>query len=288
MKLNIEFLQTGGVPLTNDLMANIMEAIKLYDVVGSLAGHMTILAGCDPVSGSTSNVNPGVVAINDEVLYFEGGLITTNVFVSEEQISKPFQDQQSKVLIKKRTVKFGNATPPNSFPWSDFVKLQTLKSIQQSLASKANQTQVDDHEARLKIVELKTAPIVNGGVVWAWFKPKDQIPDKWKEAVNIKGKAIVGLDESNAMFASLGNDTGSNEIQITAAQLPQLTGQFQTLAYDNDNGSGISTAVFASPASVGGSSGQWRHKQIKIQFGGNQKLSLVQKSVIAYFIEPNF
>lgn len=56
MKLNINFLQTGGVPLTNDLMGDIMSAVKFYDVLGELAGNLTIISGCEIVGDRKSVV----------------------------------------------------------------------------------------------------------------------------------------------------------------------------------------------------------------------------------------
>lgn len=140
MKLNVNFLQTGGVPLTNDLMASIMEAVKFYDVIGDLAGNLTIVSGCDFVSGSTTVVNPGVVAINGELLPFEGGSIFATVFVYTEDVFKTFEDQNSKVLVQKKTVKFGNAS--TSYNWADFLKLATLKEIHDKIADQ--QHQIDD------------------------------------------------------------------------------------------------------------------------------------------------
>jgi len=289
MKLNIEFLQTGGVPLTNDLMSNIMEAIKLYDAVGSLAGHMTIIAGCDPVGGSSTNVNPGVVAINDEVLYFEGGLISANVFIQEQDISKTFQDQTSKILVKKKTVKFGNATPPNSFVWSDFVKLKTIKEIQQSLAGKAEQTQVDDHETRLNNLELKTAPIVNGGVIWAFGRPVSEIPIGWKEAVDYQGKTIVGLDPNDPTFSTLGGNVGEKTVKLTKNQLPKISGNFESIMGNGFSLNGIFSFVGSYAAYIlGSNNNQYSHRNVKIEFGNDEAHNNIQPSRIALFIEPNF
>ncbi|MEI7486864.1 MAG: hypothetical protein WCJ72_05550, partial [Chryseobacterium sp.] len=107
MKLNINFLQTGGVPLTNDLMGDIMSAVKFYDVLGELAGNLTIISGCEIVG---TNVSPGVVAIEGDLLYFEGGAMVSTVYIYTEQIAKTFQDQVDKILIEKKTVRFGSGT----------------------------------------------------------------------------------------------------------------------------------------------------------------------------------
>lgn len=289
MKLNIEFLQTGGVPLTNDLMSCIMEAIKLYDAVGSLAGHMTIIAGCDPVAGSTTTVNPGVVAVNDEVLFFEGGLISANVFVHEENISKTFQDQTSKVLIKKRTVKFGNATPPNSFVWAEFKKLQTLKDMQIAIAGKAEKTVTDDHEKRIKKLELQTAPIFNGGVIWAFGRPVSEIPVGWKECLDTRGKTIVHCDPNDPLFSTLRANIGKKEVKLTSGQLPKIKGNFETVISNGFGLNGIFAAVSQYAAYIlGSNNGQYSHKNVKLEFGNDEAHENIQPSHIANFIEPDF
>lgn len=124
MNNNIQFLQTGGVPLTNDLMATIQEAYQLFEVLGDVAGHLTILKGCE-ADGSTTN--PGIVAINGEIFPFEGGLTASTVYIYTEEIEKTFEDQQDKVLIEKKTVKFGNAV--ETFNWEDFKSVPTLREL---------------------------------------------------------------------------------------------------------------------------------------------------------------
>jgi hypothetical protein len=278
MKLTIDFLQTDGVPLTNDLMDNIMEAIKLYDVIGSLAGHMTIIAGCDPVS--SNSVASGIVAINDEILFFEGGPVSTNVFISEQEIEKTFQNQQNKVLIRKRSVKFGNAMAPNLFPWSDFKKLQTIKDIQTALAEKADQDQVDDHEARLKLLEMKTAPIQNGGVVWVFQRPASEIPLYWKECTDLRGKTVIGHDPNNILFSTLWNPGGSATALIKKENLPSIkikTNVLQPYGGNSNNGG------------FDGGSNQWNWVNRESEALGTDKpIDILNPHRIVLFIEPNF
>lgn len=281
MKLNIEFLQTGGVPLTNDLMAQIMEAIKLYDAVGSLAGHMTIIAGCELVAGSTNTVLPGVVAINHEVLYFEGGIITTNVYVYEQEISKTFQNQQSKILIKKRSVKFGNSTAPNLFAWADFVKLQTLKSLQESLAGKVNQSDFDVVKADVERLKLKTAPIENGGVVFIFRRPASEIPVGWKECEDLRRKTIFGYDPTGGgVWADLTHAGGSETVTLAKENLPAVklkTGILQPYGGNNGNGG------------FDGGSNQWNWKQLETEtLGTSAPLNVLNPHRLVNFIEPNF
>lgn len=281
MKLNIEFLQTGGVPLTNDLMANIMEAIKLYDVLGSVAGHMTILAGCEPIAGNTNTISPGVVAVNDEVLFFEGGAMSTNVFVHEQTQNEIFEDQTSKILVRRKTVKFGNSVPPNQYTWADFVKLQTLKGIQVSLDQKANQSQVDNHEIRLQRLELKTAPIENGGVVWFFRKPASQIPAGWKECTDFRKKTIFGYDPTDpGVWSDLNHQGGTSTITLKKENLPAIKIKTNVLQpYGGNSGNG----------GFDGGSNQWNWKNMESEnLGSSEPIDILNPHRLVNFIEPNF
>lgn len=280
MKFNIEFMQTGGVPLTNDLMQRIMEAIRLYDSVGDLAGHMTIVSGGDLVAGSTTTVNPGVVAINGEVLPFEGGLIDTNVFVHEEQILKSFQDQTNKVLIKKRTVKFGNSVAPNLFPWAEFTKIQTIKNIQQTLSEKADKITVEALEKRVKKVELKTAPIENGGVAFIFRKPASEIPAGWKECTDLSGKTVFGYNQFDPDFSSFGLSFGSKTVTLTKNNLPKFRVRTSVVQpYGNNQGLG----------GFDGGGNQWNWKNLDSeQTGNDEPFKVLPPYEIVLFIEPNF
>jgi hypothetical protein len=278
MKLNIEFLQTGGVPLTNDLMANIMEAIKLYDALGSLAGHITIIAGCDPVTGSTTTVHPGVVAINDELLYFEGGLIDTNVFIQEQNVLKNFQDQTSKILVKKRTVKFGNATPPNSFPWSDFVKLKTIKEIQQIALAAATQAQVTDLSDRIEVLETLTAPIATKMIRWFFEGDIADIPAGWEIDTNMQGFVPIGVDTTDINFNAPGKKYGTKMHKLTLAESPSHYHNMPYQIYIESAGKANSDAYHRV-------SGNYVNRNTA-SVGGDQPHNNIQPSIAGYWIKP--
>lgn len=69
-KLN--FNQTGGFPLSTNILDAMQTAYSLFNKLGGLAGNFAIIFGCE-VSGS--NVSDGVVYMNGEVLAFKGGTI---------------------------------------------------------------------------------------------------------------------------------------------------------------------------------------------------------------------
>lgn len=296
MRLNIKFLETGGVPLTNDLMNMLQEAYSIYDVLGDIAGHLTILSGCN-VTGQ--NVSPGIVVINGNVLYFEGGLITSTVYINTEVIKKTFQSQEYKALIEIKTVKFGLSTPDNQWNWQDFVKLETLKSIQDKVNNTVSRQEFDTAKADIALLKQKTAPIVNGGIVWAWFKPVNEIPEGWKEAKSIRGKTIVGLDPDDPELSNLKSVLGEKAHKLLVSEMAEHVHRMF-------GGGGINTPALVdqpswTAAAVGDSpndNSDWNYKVTTApgdayagtssKVGGNQPHNNMQPSIIANFIEPNF
>lgn len=274
MRINIDFLQTGGVPLTNDLMATIMDAISTYNVLGELAGNLVILSGCH-VTGQ--NVSPGVVVVDGDVLYFEGGTIVPTIYIHTEKVLKTFQDTTDKVLVIKKTVKFGSGTP--GYNWADFKKLKTLKDIQVQLENTVTKQEFSQAIAEIETLKRKTSPIVNGGVAWPWFKPAADIPEGWKECKNVRGKTIVGWNPNDPDFSTIGNSSGSKTIKLTIDQLPKIRFQYTR------------TTPWA-PGSGGGFSGGGNQFDISTQntneLGSNAEINIMIPHTIAAFIEPNF
>lgn len=266
MRLNFKFMQTDGVPLTADLMETLEEAWSIFNVIGDIAGNLTILSGCEIVGTS---VNPGIVVIDGDVLFFEGGTVYQNVFIHQEDITKVFKNQVAKVLIEKKTVKFGDAFVVYS--WDAFTRLSTLKQIASDLSS---------YNDRLNILEMKTAPIINGGIAWAWFKDVSEIPLGWKECFNIQGKTIVGLDPNDPLFSTLGDPVGSKTQTLTIDHLPDHDHEVKGYA---GVPSGIPTINSHINAPTNGASSPRTGKT-----GGNQPFNIIQPGIIANYIEPNF
>lgn len=271
MRYNFKFLQTGGVPLTNDLMALIEEAYEIFEVLGDLSGNLTILSGCD-ITGT--NVTPGIVAIEGKLYYFEGGSIVPTVYIHTEEIQKTFEDQTTKTLIEKRTVRFGSGAV--NYNWSDFVKLETLKEIQGKVNNSVSLDDFDELVKRVALLELKTAPIINGGIAWAWFKPVSEIPAGWKECTDIRGRVIVGLDPNDPDFANLKSTLGEKAHKLTEAEMPRHRHYGQSMVYAEAwKGNGFRPD-------------DWNNEDGWTDYaGGDQPHNNIQPSIIAYFIEPN-
>ncbi|WP_267402805.1 MULTISPECIES: hypothetical protein [unclassified Chryseobacterium] len=275
MKYNFKFLQTGGVPLTNDLMALIEEAYEIFEVLGDLAGNKTILMGCETVG---SQVNPGIVAIDGKLYNFEGGTVFSTVYIHQTDVPKTFEDQQSKILIEKREVKFGQGAGTNNYLWSEFVKLDTLRDLQAKVNNMASQPDVSALAQRVAMLELKTAPIINGGIVMPWRKPVSEIPIGWKECLDFRGKTIVGWNPNELEFSVLGSEVGSKTHTLSRAELPNFSMSFQ-LGLEK-----VGTGNRNGLSKQGGN----EYTQYIGSGGANQPHNNIQPSRIALYIEPNF
>ncbi|MBL7879184.1 MAG: hypothetical protein JNN23_04890 [Chryseobacterium gambrini] len=277
MRININFNQTGGVPITNDLMSVIMEAIETYNVLADVAGDLTILSGCTQ-SGST--VSPGYVVVNGDVLYFEGGTLNSTVFVESTDNVETFQDQIDRVLWTEKTLKFGLSTPPNLYNWGDFVRLDSLKVIKNKVDQAATQAQVNTINNRLDLLELKTAPIVNGGVVMIWRKPQSEIPLGWKPCLDIRGKTVFGYDPNTPPFNNLGANIGSSQKTILKANLPNVGLNYEDVEPGNPDwgGGGFD----------GGNNHFVRRQKTTAPMGSGQPFDVLNPGIIVDFIEPDF
>lgn len=274
MKYNFKFLQTDGVPLTNDLMQLIEEAYSIFEVLGDLAGNLTILKGCNLV-GST--VEPGIVAIEGKLYHFEGGLVSDTVYINLQEIKKTFQNQTEKVLIENRTVRFGNAI--TTYNWSDFVRLETLKQIQVKVNNSVTQQQFNSLIAEIDLLKLKTAPIINGGIIFPFRRPASEIPVGWKECIDFRGKTIVGRDPNDSDFANLGNTVGTKTHTLTIDEMPAHKHKVPLFA----NGSASGNAIGHPDNYID------NNRTVDSQeTGGNQPHNNIQPSRIVNFIEPNF
>lgn len=278
MKNTFKFLQTGGVPLTNDLMHLIEEAYSIFEVLADVAGDKTILAGC-VVTGS--NVSPGIVAIAGKLYYFEGGLATSTVFISKQEIKKMFQDPTmgEKTLIEVYSVKFGNSTPGNVFNWADFVRLDTLKALKTKVDAAATQAQISALITEINLLKLKTAAITNGGIIWPWRRPASEIPAGWKECIDFRGKTIFGRDPNDSTFANLGNSIGTKTVMIGQMNLPAVGIPYEDVEPGNPDwmGGGYD----------GGNNHFTRRNKTTSNLGQGVPLGILNPGRIVNFIEPD-
>lgn len=275
----INFIQTGGVPLTNNVAAEFEKAYSIFNAYGAMAGDKTIISGC--VKNGTA-VSDGFVYVKGELFYFEGGNESENVFLNVENVDKVFEDQTTKTLIKIRSLKFGNATE-NVWAWSEFKRIDTMLSLMERL---------NTLEASQIITNAKLAIFTQGGVVFPWFKSVDDIPEGFAPVWNIAGKTIVGLDPNDTDFDTVSKLFGSKKHKLTTSELPKhrfkiasTTGQnsypplnsnnFLVTINNQGNDGNYVLGGHSTEPTVGQSS----------EVGGDLEHNNVQPSIVANYIE---
>ena len=275
----INFIQTGGVPFTNDVAQQFENAYKIFNAYGALAGDKTIISGCVE---NGSSVSDGFIYVNNELFYFEGGSKSDNIFLNVENIDKVFEDQTTKTLIKIRTLKFGNAID-NVWAWSDFKRIDTMLSLMLRL---------DTLEASQTITNAKLAIFTKGGVVFPWFKAVEDIPKGFAPVWNIAGKTIVGLDPNDTDFDTVGKLFGSKKHKLTTSELPKHrfklavpTGQYSYPTLNSNNFLvTINNQGNDGNYVLGGTTGEPTVGQSS-EVGGDSEHNNVQPSIVAHYIE---
>lgn len=123
----VDFNQTGGFPLSTNILDAMQTAYSLFNQLGNLAGNYAIISGCEKMG---SNISNGVVYINGEVLEFRGGTLSENVIIKQDVENRIFEDGSSKQVIAKRYVTFGTSTPDKTYAWANFKRIKTLLELE--------------------------------------------------------------------------------------------------------------------------------------------------------------
>lgn len=189
------FILTGGYPLKVERLQELQTAYSIFNALGALAGELTIISGCK-LTGTT--IGDGVVYINGELFAFKAAAVTQNstVVIIEEAVNRGFKNGAVKQVHAIRYATFGTAEV--SWPWTDFVQMDSLKSIQ------------------ARLLPAGTNPQLYCGSV-------SEIPTGWQlcdgsnATPNLKGQFIVGYDPADADYNAIGNIGGSKKVSLTAA-----------------------------------------------------------------------
>ncbi|MEJ8606287.1 hypothetical protein JSO56_05040 [Riemerella anatipestifer] len=213
----LNFNQTGGFPLSTNILDAMQTAYSLFNKLGGLAGNLAIISGCE-VSGNS--VADGVVYINGEILDFKGGTLGTNVIIREETESRVFEDGSNKAVIFKRYATFGSSTPEQTYSWADFKRVfptTEIASFKKSL------------EDRIKALENKKHPIPIG-LIAIWGKPASEpLPEGWREYTGLRGRFPVGQDPDynfdivglDSRLNEIGYEGGDRYVTLTESQMPR-------------------------------------------------------------------
>lgn len=243
----LNFNQTGGFPLSTNILDAVQEAYSVFNSLGSLAGDKAIISGC-VVAGN--NVSDGVIYLNGEILSFKGGTLGTSIIIKEDTESRIFEDGATKPVIFKRYAIFGSSTPDKTYQWADFKPIKNLISLAQEKAEKTALKTAED-----KIVELeKQKPIV--GEIKQGIFDLDNLPEGWfhcngeNGTPDLRGYFLRGKTDERAL----------GSFQEDAQQ--KITGRFSSFNRDwrggNPNGAFALEGLFNAELKSGGHD-NWGH-----------------------------
>lgn len=210
---NINFNQTGGFPLSTNILDAMQEAYQLFNELGEAVGKNCILSGCNTVG---VNISDGVVVINGEILPFKGsGNFTgATVAVRETIENKIFEDATSKPVIYQR---YAQLTTGEGIPFSSLPRIKPM-------------------------VEL-TKAAVPVGLISMWSGALRNIPLGWvlcdgqNGAPDLRNRFIVGAGNGLDFVSkyTVGNTGGLDKVTLTTAQLPTHNHEGSNLDYAGDH-----------------------------------------------------
>lgn len=205
----LNFNQTGGFPLSTNILDAMQEAYSVFNSLGSLAGDKAIISGCVV---AVNNVSDGVIYLNGEILSFKGGTLGATIIIKEESESRIFEDGATKPVVFKRYATFGSSTPEKTFMWADFKRFDNLIE---------NATKNADFEERLKALETKKSPVPIG-LIAIWGKPASEpIPEGWREYESLRGRFPLGWNPNDEEFNILLKEGGDKNHTLTTEEIPK-------------------------------------------------------------------
>lgn len=128
-KLRVE---STGFPLTNETLRFLnASTLEVMEALARTCGDKTILSGVVETDGVLSN---GFIAVNGELLFFQGGNVLANVAITSavENVNYNTDPQNSAAVASfpAYEVKTASCTASaGSFAFSDLVRLKSLKEI---------------------------------------------------------------------------------------------------------------------------------------------------------------
>lgn len=194
MSTTYDFSQLGGLPLTQQVLADMQGAYSDgFAALAALAGDKTIVAGMQVIAGQ---VTPGWFTYSGALVKFVGGASLPRVIISEAVTALLFEDGQQKPVKKVTTATTGNT---GGFAWADLKRIGSLQEMY----------------SRLTPTGLIS--------MWSGTTP----PEGWAlcdgggtpARPDLRGRFIVGYHPGDADY-NLGNTGGSKTHQLTPSELP--------------------------------------------------------------------
>ena len=270
---SINVNQTGGFPLTTDVLSYMQNAYKIFNAMSGISGDLIILSGCEVVGNTVSD---GVVAIEGEIYPFQGTTLGSHVFVKEVNTSKIFEDGSQKTVLVEKVATFGSST--KSYPWEGFRRVLSNRQIEEK--SFTEETSLLKRLEKLEERVKKTVPL---GLVAIWGKPANiPLPEGWQEYEPLRGRMAVGQDFADNDLGVIGRTGGEKMHRLTIAEMPAHSHKQGSEALYNLFGGGY----YIGDRHWGGDSGINTYtNQNTSQVGGDQPHNNMPPYRVIRFIE---
>ena len=268
----------AGYPFDVGFLAFMQNAYNLFNHFGHLAGNKAIISGCEEI-GNT--ITPGTVFINGELFPFEGGAKGDTVIIKEETNEVTFDDGFLRPLENIRTAAFGRSTPEKTYNWEDFKRVYNLQYLGEN---KTDNTKTEKLLKRIEKLE-KQKQAVPIGLIALWGKPANEIPEGWREYVNLRGKMPIGLDPDYVKKPEDVQDYGLNQIlkqggershKLTIEEMPAHNHQLYYRETQDDAGNGGDGREFSTGST---------HSANVTSTGGDQHHNNMPPYRVVQFIE---
>ena len=217
----INFNQTGGFPLSTNILDAMQSAYAIFNQLGNLAGNKAIISGCEQLGNTVAD---GVIFLNGEILPFKGGAIGSSVVIKEESENRVFEDGATKPVIYKRYAGFGSSLPEKTFAWVEFKRFENLLNLTEK---KAEKTELDKSIKRIEKLE-EQKPVI--GEIKQGIFDINNLPSGWfhcngqNGTPDLRGYFLRGKTDERAL----------GSFQEDAQQ--KITGNFATTNRDNIGG----------------------------------------------------
>lgn len=204
---NINFNQTGGFPLSTNILDAMQDAYQLFNELGEAVGKNCIVSGCEHIG---ANVTDGVVVINGEIVPFKGSglFIGATVVVRETIENKIFEDATSKPVIYQR---YAQLTTGEGIPFNSLPRIKPMVELTKAIVP-------------IGLISMWSGAIQNIPLGWVLCNGQNGTPD-------LRDRFIVGAGNKYL----IGDTGGFEKVNLTIAQMPTHSHEGSSLDYAGDH-----------------------------------------------------